>query len=495
MEARTGANTTRPARRLEDWVRRLCRNELPILAASRHACEELSAAQDTGVRDLARIAYCDPALAINLLHTANRLRHLHLDTRTVSVEQAIMMLGVERVQTLVSGFATAQGKLVEDALEGYLTTCSHAVHTAIQARRWAERRQDILPSEVATAALVRCVGDLAMWQALPGRMKEARELGGDLPQATQQAQYVVLGVTMGELSAGLVRHCRLPLLVLEHLIPDKVTGRRTLGLALAGYLSQLGALGWRHPAMQSVLATVSSYLGMESDVAIEHIRDTVRLAAEECPGDLPRPWESLLQEPEAGAATTSAGREFCIVPRPTIAHALLRRCAAGRDQRALSGLRLKHRLVEDLDVPLSLALRCLHHGHGLSRAIFLRLSRDGDFCLPYMALGCEGDPHLPDLRLSTLPRSRLFRHLHAPQPEWLDEDAMNELRRELPPRGRQLLFASSSFLAAIRDGDGLLGLLYADRLPGHCRLDHATFGGFRAVVEALETGLRQARCD
>ncbi|MCP1674954.1 HD-like signal output (HDOD) protein [Natronocella acetinitrilica] len=484
---------TKPARRLEDWIQRLAALTLPILTSSRNALAQLSETEDTGVRELARIAYGDAALAINLIHAANQLRHRHLDTRIVAIEQAIMMLGVQRTLEMAGDYASVDEKLQEPARRGYLLACSLAYHAAWHARDWAEARQDILPAEIATAALVRSVGELAMWCAAPRAMTTARELGGQRPHLYQQAQYVVLGVGLADISAGLIRQWRLPLLVLEHLVPDKVTGRRTLGLALAANLAQLAPLGWRHPEFEDLLETVGAFLGLDADHTQTHVQHVASEAERYRPAGLPLTWKPLLPDQQDTAASSVGGREFCMMPRPGIARSLLSLCARGDDSRTLDDLHLKHATVEAMDVPLSLALRALHHGYGLSRAIFLRLDRRGDYCRPYMALGCEGDPHLPDLELSSLPGTQIHAFLHAPQAQWLDGSALQAWRAELPLRGRRLFCGESALVGPVRDVNGLCGLIYADRTSTECALNERVLSGFNATVQALETGLRRIR--
>ena len=491
LQRRESAGMTARRRRAEDWIRRLGKTPLPILATSREACGALAAAPNAGLADVNRVAYRDPALAVNLLCAANGLRHRHLDTRTVSVDQAVLMLGMERCLKLVADCAEAGQELAGQALDGYLRASSHACHTSLLARDWAEVRQDILPAEVATAGLVRSVGDLAMWQHAPERMAEALELAGDLPLASQQAQYVVLGFSVAEISAGMVRHWRLPLLVLEHLIPDKITGRRTLGLALANRLSRLLALGWDHPQTAAVIETISVYLGMDREGARERVQRVSAEALQTLPEGMPAPWAPAairgIRETATGRGAPSRG--FCILPRPALAATLIKRCAAGHDRRTLQDIQLKHGHVEARDVPVSLALRALHHGIGLSRAIHFGLARDGDYCRPYMALGCEGDPHLPDLHLSTLPRTRLAYYLHSGAPHWLRDEALAELRDELPTRGQRLLDTDSCFLAPVGAPGKPLGLILAHRQGPECQLDAGAFAGFRTVMTALESGL------
>jgi len=477
-------------RRLEDWISRFSDRPLPVLRASHAVARYLQNDPDTGIADLREGLGRDPALCINLLRAANAQRHKHLDNRTATVDQAMMMLGVQRVLALVQDYPVVEDSLGGAALEGYMTSVSRACHIALQAGHWAELRKDVLPAEIATAALMRPAAELVMWVHAADLLCRIRELGGVSPVMRHEAEYVLLGFTLDEFSASLVQCWRLPQLVLELLVPNRVTGRRTMGLTLATSLTELACLGTGHGEMQKVLSAIGRYLGLNADETLAEVREQAGQAQARCPtgagGSVS--WSALLDE--SGAGTLSQGEPLvCVIPQPALAQRLTAQCLEGDDGRAMQQLRQKHDMVETIDPTVALALRALHRGHGLSRVIYLRINRDQDTCFPHMALGCQGAPDLPELRLPVLPPSELGNFLATTRPHWLYGDALYELAHSMAPSSPLLMETSACFIAGIRTRERAVGLLYADSHQSGRVLDKTAYSGFCQVVEALGKGL------
>lgn len=478
------------ASRINDWVRRLSQRALPVLQQSRRALDALAERGEPGATEIAEIAYRDPALCINLLQAAGMERRHH-DSRAATLEQALMLLGVQRALALARDYPEAETTLEERMLGQYRQAVAHAYHASLQAVAWAEQRNDQLPSEIRTAALVRVVAPLTLCARAPRVLEQTAALSSPSPDTVNQAAHVVLGFTLNELGAGLVQTWRLPVAALEQLVPDHIDGRRMLGLTLAAALSEWAPLGRGNPELQNVFHAIADYIGKPLDPTVATVAETAhRASAHPCAGT-PPPWAPLLDGNPLPSPLPPARHPtiFCLAPQAEIAARLTELCAESDDPRIIDTLRLRLRQVEPADAPISLALQALHSGYGMSRTIFLRLQPDGEACGAHLTLGCDGNPHLPDLQLKTGASTALRRYLMTGEPRWCRDDDLAQLLGLMPHPAHTVFSTREAFLAPIRCGDAPLGLLYADRGSADCRLTESAFRGFRAVTHALHQGI------
>ena len=152
---------------INQWVEYLRDKELPVLpgtaarlAALREAGE--AARESLSARDLVDIVYGDPYLALKLLRRAEERRTRQLGHDTTTPLAAVLQTGYDELQALV-----ANSKVSVGLLPGCHACEQRAVLAAILARAWAMRRVDVLPDEVAMAALLAEIGELLLWHCAP----------------------------------------------------------------------------------------------------------------------------------------------------------------------------------------------------------------------------------------------------------------------------------------------------------------------------------------
>ncbi|MCH8504158.1 MAG: HDOD domain-containing protein [Ectothiorhodospiraceae bacterium] len=481
--------------RIEDWLQRLGDAHLPVLSRTLAAVEALRDKQDLQMRDLWTPLYADPALCINLIRVANQHRHRHLDTRITTADQALMMLGLDLSVSTVLGFSDVESRLSGKVLQGYMHACSSAYHQSVHAHRWAAIRQDVLPAEIRTATLLRPLAALALWEHDPESMLRVRDLRGSDGRLQTDAEYVEMGFTSSELGAALVLQWRLPHLVLEHLLPDKVVGGRTLGMILASRLDAVAGLGWKHPETERVIAEIAAYLGLEAEETALLIHDTATQALEHSPVRLAPEWATLTDAPdETGTHLPQYTQpaQFCLLPQRQSLVRLLAQCRTGEDERTRKDLQQKHTRVDAIDVPISLALRALHHGAGLQRTVFLLADVHGERLQPYMSIGGDSDPSLIRLSVPIFPGSPLSALLADGKAHWLRPAQIKALKDGPYGKAYRLMDNAGAFVAPVRQGARLLGLLFADRRTRECALDEHGFSDFCQTAAALTDGLDAA---
>ncbi|MCC5857888.1 MAG: HDOD domain-containing protein [Ectothiorhodospiraceae bacterium] len=479
-------------RRVEDWLGALGNTALPIMATTRQAAAATRDSIDDA-RTLGELAYRDPALCVNLLREANRHHHRHLDARTTTVEQAVMMLGLTRTLTLIDAYADVESALDQPGLDGFLAENAAAYHAACHAHAWAEIRKDILPTEIRTAATLAPVATLLLWQHEADAMHAACELSGHEGHLRPDAEYVQLGFYSGELGAMLVQHWRLPAMVTEQLLPNKIVGNRALGINLAFRLTALAPHGWDHPGIDALMSTLGVYLGGDEQNARTIVQKTTARALDNWPDPLPPAWAPLAREPgtrpRSRPQPATGETAFCLLPQRQLLDRLLESCRQGGDSRIRQELGQQHRRVDPFDPPIALALRALHHACGLNRSLFLIADSHGELLHPYMAVGWEGEPLLLQVDLPVHPGSALAHQLADGEPHWLTANQVDVLQRKSRTIAYQLLDRQGAYLAPIRVDGRLFGLLYADRRGQGCGLDARSYDRFRRTSTALKEGI------
>lgn len=148
---------------INQWVEYLRDKETPILPATRATLAALDAADEAvraslSARDLVNIVYADPYLALKLLRRAEARRSQQLGHDTTTPLAAILQTGYDELREIVMS-----SRLSDDVLPGCQACERRAVLAARIARAWAEQRVDVVPDEVAMAALLAETGELLLW--------------------------------------------------------------------------------------------------------------------------------------------------------------------------------------------------------------------------------------------------------------------------------------------------------------------------------------------
>ncbi len=470
-----------------DYVRQLGDIALPIQAGTLETLKRIDVEGLTNT-ELATIMYRDPALCISLLARAASLQK-RPENRIATVDQAILLLGTRGSLRWALEQPVAEQQLGQHDLRLYMDFVADAIHASSQATAWATWRHDVLPAEIRTAGLIRLIGPLGLLTRHPTLLHQVLEAEDEHPYSRHCAAYAVLGFTLSELSAGLIQHLKLPIGALEQLLPDRIEGRRMLGLSLAASLTDLSILGPHHPDVKTVIEAIARYNGMHIALMLQDIGIHAReAAAHPCAGHVP--WRWLCQPPSAlvDNAPRQLPGKLCLAPRKDMAERLMALCRKPPNERAEQELALKHSHTEPVDSTIMLALKALHHGLGLARVIYFRPDAADESIRPYITLGCNGNPLLPELALTVVSGSRLRSYLRDGRWMKLDTAHLHDLLGVIHHTSHRLFFCDHALIAPIRSPDGLQGMLYADQGSNDCLLHETAVQGFPAVCDALESG-------
>lgn len=182
---------------------------LPSLPAAAMAILELTRRDDSGVDDLAEIIINDPALSSKVLRTVNSSFY-GLSQKVSSIQQAVALLGMHTVKTLVLGFSLISGLRSHQKVGfDYLAYWRRSMYAAAAARVLASHLAPRRAEDLFVAALLMDLGTLVLDQVLGdpySALYERAETHADLLIIETHS----LGMSHAEVSGILAGHWRLP---------------------------------------------------------------------------------------------------------------------------------------------------------------------------------------------------------------------------------------------------------------------------------------------
>ncbi len=217
---------------------------LPSLPAIAMDVLDLAQREEVDIAEIARIISKDPALSSKILRTVNS--SFYGRSQSVSqVSQALVILGLQSVKTLVLGFSLV-GNLQKDKAKGFkhLDYWKRSIYAATAAKLLAARTQMVQAEECFLAALLQDIGMLVLDSVLKedyGKINEKVTSHRGLAVVEKE----VLGMTHAEVTGFLAEQWKLPPLLsvpmAHHHDPEAVTDAALRKLTDVSYVAGLCA--------------------------------------------------------------------------------------------------------------------------------------------------------------------------------------------------------------------------------------------------------------
>jgi len=462
--------------RLDDWLTRIGRKPVPVLAKTikdlRHQCQR----DHSTVADLAAVVERDPGLAVFLLQLANSQTAGPLRSDVTSVQQALMMMGTDQLSELPDKLPVLETSLADTSRKQLLRCFSRAYHAARQAAHWAALRHDMSPDEVFAATQLHFLGEMFVAMYEPELLDRIVQVQVKDKIAAEEAQYIVLGFSFDQLTARLARLWRLPELVLEALHPENARYPRAYGIMLAVQLAREAAHDWYTPRMRQIEQDCADWLEQDLDdiiagvhrLAVEIARAAGLYSVPPAAVTLPRVLvtEPLARQPPVTEPGHDAG--ICLMPQLAVLQDLLHQLKQADSKMPAYSL-------------ISLILKGMHDGIGLNRVVFARLDHDDQILRAEKIIGADNDPHFSRFEIS-LRQPHLFSRLAKRQQAVLINDASRSKFWSLVPEEFQKLIGINSFLAMSVHIEGKpFGLFYGDRHSNNCQIDDKSYQYFKTI--------------
>jgi HD-like signal output (HDOD) protein len=235
------------------WTHYLVHAEIPVLAATALALENLrSKEDDVDANMLAAVIQSDPMMTLKLLSRMAALRRPGSDTETESVTTALVLMGIGPFfrhfgpQSVVESWLDDQPEALQ-ALQGLLTRAERAGHFALA---FALHRGDTDATLIHQAAFLNDFAEMLMWihaPALMVKIRNAQEADASLRSGVIQRG--ILGVQINDVRQSLMKLWHLPELLIN--ISDELHAERAnvKSVVLAVRVARHSAYGWENAAL------------------------------------------------------------------------------------------------------------------------------------------------------------------------------------------------------------------------------------------------------
>ena len=185
---------------------------LPSMPSVAMRVVEMAQSEEVDVNELADLIATDPALTTKILKTVNSPFY-GLSKEVATISQALVVLGLQAVKTLVLGFSLVRDlKSQEENDSGfdYDTYWRRSIYAAVAARQIGQEVNLAEHEEAFLAALLQDVGMPALHATLGERYDQVLEQDGPSHQTLPDAEQSAIDATHAEVTSLLASTWQLP---------------------------------------------------------------------------------------------------------------------------------------------------------------------------------------------------------------------------------------------------------------------------------------------
>lgn len=271
-------SATRPPCDLAGWLRLLRTAELPVLARTSEALEDLRANEDdVDARALNDVIATDPLMTLKLLATLSalpRTGRLAADVETVT--EALVLLGITPFFRTFGLQPTVEQHLAQqpDALAGLRAVVRRAHRAGQFALAFAVHRGDHDAAVIHEAALLCDFAEMLLWLHAPElalAMQSRQQADPTLRSAA--VQRATLGVTLPEIQHALMQAWHLPELLVRITDERHLEAAQVRNVLLAIRVARHTARGWDNAALPDDIRDVARLLNLDEPHAEALLKD------------------------------------------------------------------------------------------------------------------------------------------------------------------------------------------------------------------------------
>ncbi|HEY9108421.1 MAG TPA: HDOD domain-containing protein [Roseateles sp.] len=271
---------TTPLPSLEAWVDAFAQAEIPVLAETAEALEQMRATEDdVDAHGLGELIASDPLMTLKVLAHASELRRgrsgrYEADPETVTA--ALVLMGITPFFRAFGPQPTMEEALAgrDEALIGLSRVMQRAERASRYALGFAVHRTDPDAAVIHSAALLHDFAEMLLWVHAPDlalRIAALQEADHALRSATAQRE--VLGIELGDLEQALMKHWHLPDL-LQRITNDKhARDPQVRCVHLAVRLARHTARGWDDAAVPDDLHDIAELLNLGEAHALKLLHE------------------------------------------------------------------------------------------------------------------------------------------------------------------------------------------------------------------------------
>jgi HD-like signal output (HDOD) protein len=257
---------------LASWTGYFSDAEIPVLAETSRALEELRAvADDVDVNAVTAVIQADPLMTLKLLaHVAGK-RRAGDSTETESIKASLVMMGLFPFFADFGLQPTVEDRLRDkpQALEGLLEVLHRAERGARFAVGFAVHRGDLDAGAIYQAALLHDFAEMLTWCHVPKLALQIREAQRADPTLRSAAiQRNVLHIELQDLRQALMKKWRLPELLVRISDERHAEQANVRNVVLAVRLARHTMLDWDNPALPDDINDIAQLLNASPRVTL-----------------------------------------------------------------------------------------------------------------------------------------------------------------------------------------------------------------------------------
>lgn len=465
---------------VQDWITYVKDKPIPVLSRTVSQIHNLCDRDDAPVQKIVTIVEQDPGLTTQLLRQCNHTDGHKLDREITSVQQAIMLVGTERLGKICTGLPLLEKNLSATAQQQVLRTFCRANHAGQQAVYWAHQRRDMTPDEVFAATQLHYLGEMILAIHAPDQLLAAFTLRREKNISSEEAQYLSLGFTLDQLSLAIAKAWQLPLLVQEALQSENASNPRGFSIMMAVQLSRIATIDWYSEKMMGIYKHMSELLNITmADISRQSHKIAIEIAqANQYKGVLQAaallPRLKNIEAPSQVKQTIAKDyqADICLMPQVSVLRTTMEK------------LRNAVKSRQDKSKLLNICLQGLHDGIGLNRVVFASLDADKNHLIATASIGSDNDPVFNQFSIH-LHDKDIFRMLLQKSQAICINDSNRKKFWALVPEEFQKLIGTNSFVAmSIFLNNVPVGIMYADRHTSSCQVDDSSYQYFKKLCRS-----------
>ena len=463
---------------LDNWIERISENELPIFKYTVHSINDVVSKDATSISDLSRIILRDANLTARVLRVANSATYNVTGSSISTVSRAIVYLGFNLVRDISMSLAIIDALLSGKAREHAQELMAKSFHAAVQARDFAERRNDDSAEEIFIAALLRYIGEITFWCVASEEGEKILELIDKRGFSESMAQKEVLGFTLDQLTVGLTSDWHISDLLHSAINKPNMENPRIQDIVHALKISEATSKSWTSKETLSVANSLAKHINVEEDKVIDLLHGNAKKAAEVAQLFGASSIIKFLPIDDDDVADESEEMSFdpdCPIPDPFLQLNILR---------DLSGILLE---TPDFNVVLEIVLEGIYRGVGLDRTVFAMLTSDRKAIKAKYALGKDNLDFINKFHFSLQTNNIFSTVINNPDAIWIGDTQDRNL--DISEEIRLVLASRAFYVAALVLSGKVIGLIYADRQPSNRELDNESFESFKHFVQQANQAL------
>ena len=465
-------------RNINKWVELADKQAVPVLKYTikelRHLCRQ----EEIPLKEITHVVERDPGLVVHILHTSNdRPNKGRLSAEITHIGQAFRLMGTDQLTHLPDALPAVGDVLNEQCKVRLLQTFNRAYHAARFATDWAALRRDMTPDEVFTATHLHFLGEMIISMHAPELLEKIYRLRVDENIASEEAQYLVLGFTLDELSLKLAEKWQFPALVKEALHPESANSPRAYGIMLGVQFARSVCFeGWYSQSTHEIHEYVSDWLGMKLSDIISRTHVIAAEIAREIPQyDTPavaRLLPLIVNDEEENVKEDETEEEnalVCLIPQLPVLRAAVQE---------LTTLSTSEVTEEDV---IHNIVNAMHDGVGLNRVVYCHYSAEDRMFHGHIIKGTENDIAFNRFSIA-VNNANLFTHL-IKKPQALLLNNLNRAKywKLVPEEFQKLININSFAVMSVFKNDKPYGLFYADRHTSACQFDEKSYSYFKTL--------------